>query len=106
MKTLLDLLDSNKDTLVGATAESLANFDGAALKVRKEIFNKLLRLMTTTKALKDADANDIVAREKWDVIAAPIITTLQVLSGHDERKPEEWQRWWNKNKKKDWDEED
>jgi len=26
--------------------------------------------------------------------------------GHDERDPEEWQRWWNKNKKKDWDEEE
>ena len=106
VKKLLDLLNDNDNVLVGATAEALSQFDGAALKVRKEIFNDLLKLMMTTKALKDSDANDIVSREKWDVIAAPIITTLQALSGHDERKPEEWQRWWNKNKKKDWDEED
>ncbi|MCB9915387.1 MAG: hypothetical protein H6828_09595 [Planctomycetes bacterium] len=105
-KRLIDLLNDDDHVLVGATAETLANFSGAEQKLRKELFNELLKLMMTTKTAKDADANDIVAREKWDVIAAPIITTLQALSGHDERKPEEWQRWWNKNKKEDWDAED
>jgi hypothetical protein len=28
---------------------------------------------------------------------------LGKLSGHNERDPQEWQRWWNKNKSKDWD---
>ena len=106
VKTLLDLLNDDEYVLVSATAESLGQFAAKDQKLRKEIFNELLKLMMTTKSLKDADANDIVAREKWDVIAAPIITSLQALSGHDERKPEEWQRWWNKNKKADWDAED
>ncbi len=106
VKKLLDLLKENQNVIVGAAAEALARFDEAPLKMRKQIFNELLKLMMTTKAMVDSDANDIVSREKWDVIAAPIITTLQVLTGHDERKPEAWQRWWNKNKKKDWDEED
>jgi hypothetical protein len=106
VKKLLDLLNDNHNIIVGATAEALSQFEEAPQKVRKEIFNDLLKMMMTTKAMKDANASDIVAREKWDVIAAPIITTLQAMSGHDERKPEEWQRWWNKNKKKDWDEED
>ena len=106
VKKLLDLLNDDENVLVGATAEALANFSAADQKLRKEIFNDLLKMMMTTKAMKDADANDIVSREKWDVIAAPIITTLQELSGHDERKPEGWQRWWNKNKKADWDAED
>lgn len=106
VKTLLNLLNDDAYVLVGATAEALAQFSEKDQKLRKDIFNELLKLMMTTKSTKDADANDIVSREKWDVIAAPIITTLQALSGHDERKPEEWQRWWNKNKKADWDEED
>lgn len=105
-KKLLDLLNDDENVLVGATAEALANYASADQKLRKEIFNDLLKLLMTTKALKDANAGNIVARDKWDVIAAPIITTLQELSGHDERKPEEWQRWWNKNKKADWDAED
>ncbi|HIG12742.1 MAG: hypothetical protein ABGY71_08455 [bacterium] len=103
---LTDLLKSDVAILVGAAAEALVQFDGAPLKTRKKIFNELLKMIMTTKATKDSNPNDIAAREKWDIIAAPIITTLQALSGHDARRPEEWQRWWNKNKKKDWDKED
>ena len=106
MKTLLDLLDDKNSVIIGASAEALANFDEAPLKLRKEVFNELLKLLMTTKALKDSNASDITSRDRYDVIAAPIVTTLQGLSGHDERKPEKWQRWWNKNKKKDWDEEE
>ena len=36
-------------------------------------------------------------------IAAPIITSLAKLSKHDERDPDKWQNWWNKNKRADWD---
>jgi hypothetical protein len=53
--------------------------------------------------MTDADPNSPALRERYDVIAAPIITTLQKLSRHNERNPEEWQRWWNKNKGKNWD---
>ena len=53
---------------------------------------------------KDADLTDRIARERYDVIAAPMITTLQALSGADVRDPNEWRTWWNKNKKKNWDE--
>ena len=34
----------------------------------------------------DMDVNDTIARERYDVIAAPMITTLQLLSGHEERR--------------------
>lgn len=106
VKDLLDLLNDKDNAIIAASCQALAEFEEAELKVRKEIFNDLLKLLTTTKALKDSDINDIVSRDRYDAIAAPITTTLQQLSGHDARKPEDWQRWWNKNKKKDWDEED
>ncbi len=32
-----------------------------------------------------------------------MITALQKLSKHDERDPVEWQHWWNKNKRENWD---
>ena len=106
IKTLLKLLDDKDSVIIGASAEALANFSEAPQKMRKDVFNELLKLLMTTKALMDGDAGDITSRERYDVVAAPIITTLQALTGHDERKPESWQRWWNKNKKKDWDEEE
>jgi hypothetical protein len=59
--------------------------------------------LTSAKNAVDADANDTIARERYDVISAPIVTALQSLSGHNENDPAEWQRWWNKNKKEDWD---
>ena len=106
VKDLLDLLNDKDNAIIAAASQALGDFEEAEQKVRKDIFNDLLKLLTTTKALKDSDINDIVSRERYDAIAAPITTTLQALSGHDARKPEDWQRWWNKNKKKDWDEED
>ncbi len=105
VKTLLGLLNDKDNILVAASCQALEEYEGAELGLRKEAFNELLKLLMTTKTMA-ADPNDLVAREKYDAIAAPIITTLQKLSGHDERKPEEWQRWWNKNKKADWDAED
>jgi len=106
IKTLTDLLQSKDDMLVGAAAEALADYNEKELDVRKSIFENLLKVLMSSKGAVDVNVNDTIARERYDVIAAPIITTLQALSGNDERDPEEWQRWWNKNKKKDWDEEE
>jgi len=106
IKTLMGLLKDKSPTIVSAAAQSLANFSGADQKDRKKIVNDLVRLLIDAKTSVDDDVTDTIARELYDTIAAPIITTLQELTGHDERAPEEWQRWWNKNKKSDWDEED
>ena len=46
-----------------------------------------------------------MARERYNVIKAPMVTTMQALTGHDERDTSKWTRWWNKNKKRDWDDE-
>ncbi|MFT7668167.1 MAG: hypothetical protein ACI8X5_000854 [Planctomycetota bacterium] len=100
---LVDLINDKDYIIVASTAEALGEFKEAPEKVRKEIFNELMKILVTLKAIKDGDINDIAAREKWDVVSAPIITTLQDLSGHDETQPEAWQHWWNKNKKKDWE---
>ena len=43
---------------------------------------------------------------RYDMIAGPIMTTLEYITGQVIRTPEEWRRWWNKNKKADWDAED
>lgn len=102
---LIDLLVHKDATLVGAAAEALANFKDAPQKTRKKLVNELIKVLMSAKGAMDSDLQDIIARERYDAIAAPIITTLQELTGVDERVPEKWQSWWNNNKKKDWDEE-
>ena len=75
----------------------------ADLATRKSAFESLLKVLMAAKGDKDSDVNNAIARERYDVIAAPIITSLSKLSKHDERDPDKWQTWWNKNKRADWD---
>ncbi|MDE0915002.1 MAG: hypothetical protein OSB57_07460, partial [Planctomycetota bacterium] len=106
VKTLTDLITDRSSTVQGAAAEALGNFVHLKSKDRKEIFEEILKTLTSVRNSVDSDPLDTISRQRYDAIAAPMITTLQDLSGHDERKPSEWRRWWNKNKKKDWDKED
>jgi hypothetical protein len=104
-RDLVGLLQSKDAILVAATAEAMANFADADGKLRKDLFSELLKVLMSTKGRMDTDSSDLEARQRYDAIAAPIVTTMQALTGHEERVPEEWQRWWNKNKKADWERE-
>ncbi len=104
VKTLLGLLDHKEAQIQASASEALGEFSGAELKLRKDIFEDLLKLMMGRKNEMDADPTDNIARDRWNVLSGPIIASLQSLSGYDERDPQAWQRWWNKNKKTDWDE--
>lgn len=103
VEPLIDLLSHQKAGIQAAAAEALGGLQGLEQKKRKDVFNSILKVVTALKGRVDGDVNDTIARERYDVIKAPMITALQLLSGHDERNPDDWQRWWNKNKKKDWD---
>jgi len=103
VKTLTSSLNDKTPSLVSAAAEALGEFAGAELELRKSIFESLLKTLMSAQGAKDADVNDNIARERYDVVAAPIITSLSKLSKHDERVPNNWLTWWNKNKRLDWD---
>ncbi len=100
---LVALLENKDAPLVGAAADALGEFSEADLDVRKKGFEGMLKVLMSAKGAKDSNLNDTIARDRYDTIASPIITSLTRLSGHDERDPDEWQRWWNKNKAKNWD---
>ena len=103
-KTLMNLLNHNLPEIQAATAEALANYADADLKLRKEIFKEALDVLMGVRSIIDQDQNEVIEHERWDVISAPIMSTLSRLSGHQEQDAHRWQHWWNKNKKKDWDE--
>jgi len=103
VKELKGLLKYKDAEIQAAAAEALGNFKELDLDERKDIFEELLKLMMGEKSKVDADVTDQIARERWEILVGPIITTLQILTGHNETNPEEWQRWWNKNKKEEWD---
>ena len=105
VRDLVGMLQNKDAILVAATAEAMANYSDADGEMRKELFSELLKILMSAKGRMDSDVNDLEARQRYDTIAAPMVTSMQTLSRHDERVPEEWQRWWNKNKKADWDKE-
>jgi len=103
IKTLTNLLDDKDPALVNAAATSLGEFKEKPLETRKTIFEALLKTLMSAKGSTDSDPLNTIFKERYEIILAPIVTTLGALSKHDERDPEEWQRWWNKNKKANWD---
>jgi hypothetical protein len=100
---LVKLLKDDQPQIQAAAAEALGEYAEVEQKLRKDTFEELLKLLMGVKGQVDSNSTDTIARERYDTIAAPIVTSLQRLSGHEENVPEEWQRWWNKNKKEDWD---
>ena len=100
---LVDLLPNHEPEVQAAAAEALGQFDFLDLKKRKQVFKKVLDVVTQVKNSLDVDQVDPIVRERYDTIAGPMLTTLQLLSGHDARDPGNFRKWWNDNKKKNWD---
>jgi HEAT repeat protein len=102
VRPLTDLLTHKDAVLVAAAAEALAQHENAPEETRKKIFAELLEVLMAAKGAMDSDVNDTIARERYNTFSAAIVTSLGRLSGHDERDPDAWQRWWNKNKREEW----
>lgn len=107
VEPLLDMLKSHINELTAAAAIGLAGYREADQKVRKEIFEELLKVIIPLEdALvggENASAEYAETRERYDAIAAPVRDTLQAMSGSEERDFHALRSWWNDNKKKDWD---
>ena len=100
---LVKLLDHHLPQIQAATAEALASYSEQPQEVRKDIFKELLATMMRVRAIIDQDQNETIEHERWEIISGPIMSSLQRLSGHEEHDAHEWQHWWNKNKKEDWE---
>ncbi len=102
VKVLLDLLKHPESQMQAAGAEALGEYSEADEKTRKKIVEDVIKVMMDQKTKVDTAPEDTEAAERWNTISGPMIASLQKVAGHDERVPEEWMRWWNKNKKADW----
>jgi hypothetical protein len=88
---------------VAAAGEALGEFGASDLATRKKAFEALLKVVTAAHDTTKADANDTTARDRYDTIVAAFISSLGKLAKHEEREPNAWRDWWNKNKTKNWD---
>ena len=81
----------------------MGEFDVLEEAKRKEVFYALLSRLIDHKTLADQEEVDLTHQRRYEAIIGAMTTSLQRLSNHDERDPEQWQRFWNKNKRKPWE---
>jgi len=102
LSRLKKLLHHDEPAIVAAVAEALGEFEGLEQAKRKEVFYALLTCLIDAKTLSDRNTVDLTHRRRYEAIIGAMTSSLQRLSKHDERDPEQWQRFWNKNKRKPW----
>ncbi len=97
-----------EDTLMAAAGQALGEFADMDLKVRKPIAKDLIKKFANIyeNANANLDSGDL-QRKTWEdrykAVADPWNTALQKLTKQNLRHPNDWLRFYNKNKAKNWD---
>ena len=106
---LLDeALRSPVDALMAKAGGALVHFSGSKLKVRQDIAKELIRKFANIygNAKSNLDPGDL-QRQTWEnrlaAVSDPWNNTLQKLTKQSIRRPLDWQRFYNKEKGKNWD---
>jgi hypothetical protein len=101
MKALLGLLKDKDNDVIVAAAEALIHFQETNDPTRKQIAGEMIKLLSSAfSGAKDPRQTALV--EKYDAMSVPFNNTLQALTKASPGNPEDWQKWFNENKKKRW----
>ena len=103
VKVLLKELDESEARIQAGAAEALGEFAHLDHKDRKAIFEDLLKLLMSAHADHQSDPSGTSSAERWRRVPGPCQRSMKKLSGVNEGSPNKWQRWWNKNKNRNWD---
>ena len=106
VKVLTKELDEFTAQVQAAAAEALGQFTNLDHKKRKAIFEDLLKLLMSAQADQQSDPNGMTASDRWRRVSGPCQRSMTKLAGTNAGSPNNWQRWWNKNKRRNWDEKD
>lgn len=96
-----------EDEVLRAAGEALGNYDRADMKTRKKIAKELIKKFNEIhgQSLANLDPGDAQVKRSKDTLAAishDWNQTLKRLTGESFNSPPDWQRFYNKNKNKEW----
>jgi hypothetical protein len=103
VKVLSEELHEFQASVQAAAAAALANFTHLDHTKRKAIFEDLLKLLMSAHAAHLSDPTGMTTSDRWRRVSGPCQRSMKKLSGANAGSPNNWQRWWNKNKKRNWD---
>ena len=106
---ITDRMRDPDDHVVGAAVEAAGAYRYASVAIRKELFKSVVGVYEPTWNMKESIKPDQKtqrqrAERKWEIIAKPSERSLRLLSNTTQEDPPAWRRWWNKNKRKRWEE--
>jgi HEAT repeat protein len=103
VKVLSKELDEFQAKVQAGAAEALGEFTHLDHKGRKAIFEDLLKLLMSAQAANQSDPNSSTSADRWRRVSGPCQRSMAKLSGANAGSANNWQRWWNKNKTRNWD---
>ena len=101
IKTLTKLLKDKENEIVGLAARAIAGYEGSSGKVRKELFEEVLK--STEGVYSGAQGQNQTLERKWNVIGDDAVDALSKLAHVKLADPAVARKWFNENKKKNWD---
>ncbi len=106
---LTDRMRDPNDHVIGAAIEAAGAYLYSSEAIRKEMFKAVVGVYEPTWNMKESIKPDEKmkrqrAERKWEIIAKPSERSLRLLSNTTQEDPPAWRRWWNKNKRRKWEE--
>ncbi len=103
IKTLTGFLKYKEPDVIAQAANALKGYAGAPGKIRKEIFEEILKMSEGVYSKASADANSPEAK-RWRVYGPAMIEAMKSVSHQDElADPRQFRAWFNDHKKANWD---
>jgi hypothetical protein len=103
VKILTKELDEFQAQVQAGAAEALGEFGHLDHKGRKAIFEDLLKLLMSAQADNQSNPSSSTSSDRWRRVSGPCQRSMAKLSGVNAGSANNWQRWWNKNKTRNWD---
>lgn len=96
---LINLLDHHEYLFIAKASDALAQFGAAPGSIRQAAVEKLVKQLSQNWEATISDKSDEESQRKYRKTGQAMRDALEALTGTSQDNPQEWNTWWNENKK-------